>query len=125
MHGLYKEENEMSDINELEKLARQWLVDRLREGEVKVSFTKKDGSQREMTCTLKEGVVVPHISKTGVAKKHSDDVLPVWDVELGEWRSFKYDTLTTIVVSDRIDSYPEIWEDKVTSAAWPFPTWRP
>lgn len=78
---------------------RDWLLSLLREGDVKVTFTKTDGTQREMLCTLKEGVVVPHEKKTDRVKKVNEDVIPVWDIENEGWRSFKLSAVTGIDVT--------------------------
>jgi predicted DNA-binding transcriptional regulator YafY len=29
-------------------------------------------------------------------KKNNDEVLPVWDVDIGAWRSFRLDTITNV-----------------------------
>lgn len=78
---------------------RDWLLELLRAGEVKVTFTKTDGTEREMACTLKEGVVVPYEKKTERVKKVNDDVVPVWDIEEQAWRSFKLSTVIGINVT--------------------------
>lgn len=59
----------------------------------KVKFTKTNGEVRDMTCTLKEGVVVPHEKKTDRVKEVNDDVLAVWDCEKNAWRSFRFDSI--------------------------------
>jgi hypothetical protein len=76
--------------------AREWLKSLLRVGPVKVTFLKKDGSEREMNCTLKEGIVIPHEKTTDRVKQPSDEVCPIWDIDIGAWRSFRYDSITKI-----------------------------
>lgn len=56
---------------------------------VMVNFTKKDGSERIMTCTLREDYVKPHVKKTERVKKINEEVLSVWDVDKDAFRSFK------------------------------------
>jgi len=58
----------------------------------KITFTKKDGTERTMRCTLMESALPPRDPDTGV-KAHSPDVQPVWDVEAGAWRSFRWDSI--------------------------------
>lgn len=41
----------------------------LRQGAATIVFTKKDGSERVMKCTLQEGVVVPHEKTTDRVKE--------------------------------------------------------
>ena len=36
---------------------REWLLGLLRDSEVTVKFTKKDGSERKMLCTLAENKI--------------------------------------------------------------------
>lgn len=76
--------------------AREWLKGHLKAGPVKITFLKKDGSEREMNCTLQEGIVVPHEKTTDRVKQVSDEVCPVWDIDIGAWRSFRYDSITKL-----------------------------
>lgn len=68
----------------------------LRAGPVLVTFTKADGSERTMRCTLQEGVVVPHEKKTDRVKETNDNIVPVWDLEKSAWRSFKFDSIKLV-----------------------------
>ena len=70
---------------------RAKLVERLERGEVIVTFTKKDGTERVMKCTLHEGVI-PVIETKG-ARKPNDEVLAVWDMDKNAWRSFRLDSI--------------------------------
>jgi hypothetical protein len=75
---------------------REWLKSHLKMGPVYVTFTKKDGTERKMKCTLKEGVVVPHEKTTERVKEENVETLAVWDMEKSAWRSFRLDTIKTI-----------------------------
>jgi hypothetical protein len=68
-------------IEELRELLRSEIVT--------LSFTKKDGSQREMLCTTMEEHI-PQTSNTSVVSK---DLVTVWDLENAGWRSFRFDSL--------------------------------
>jgi hypothetical protein len=68
----------------------------LRQGPATVTFTKKDGSERVMKCTLEEGVVVPHEKTTDRVKEPKDDILPVWDLEANAWRSITIPNIKTV-----------------------------
>lgn len=68
----------------------------LRAGPVLVTFTKADGTERTMRCTLQEGVVVPHEKKTERVKEVNENIVPVWDLEKSAWRSFKFDSIKLI-----------------------------
>lgn len=60
---------------------------------VTVTFTKKDGSRREMVCTTIEDYL-PEV--TEARKEPSPTLVTVWDLEIQEWRSFKFDSVTAI-----------------------------
>jgi hypothetical protein len=63
----------------------------------KVTFTKKDGSRREMICTL-IAEALPEL--VGSKAKKSMEVLPVWDMEKEAWRSFRIDSVEKVEVLD-------------------------
>ena len=76
---------------------RNWLKDILHQMDVvEVTFTKKDGTNRVMNCTLKEGIVIPHVKTTDREKKANVEMCPVWDIDKNEWRSFTYESITEI-----------------------------
>lgn len=75
---------------------RDWLVGILRNNEVDVTFTKADGTERVMKCTLKEGVAIPHEKTTERVKEANENILPVWDIEKNAWRSFRIDSITNV-----------------------------
>lgn len=75
---------------------RVWLTDMLKAGSVYVTFEKKDGTKREMRCTLKEDRVLSYDKKTERTKNVSDEVCPVFDLDKQEWRSFRYDSITEV-----------------------------
>lgn len=69
------------------------LIQDLKRGPVNIRFRKVDGSVRIMVATLNEDVV-PSVHVPGATtKKPNPDVLAVWDVENGGWRSFRWDSL--------------------------------
>jgi len=70
----------------------------LHAGPVVVTFTKVDGTERTMRCTLQEGVVVPHEKKTERVKEAKENLVAVWDLEKSAWRSFKFDAIKTVAL---------------------------
>ena len=70
----------------------------LHAGPVVVTFTKADGTERTMRCTLQEGVVVPHEKKTERIKEAKENLVAVWDLEKSAWRSFKFDAIKTVAL---------------------------
>ncbi len=65
---------------------------------VTVTFTKTDGTERVMKCTLKSDVIVPYQQKTDRKKPENDQLISVWDIENNGWRSFKVDAIKNIQV---------------------------
>jgi len=66
-----------------------WLSAMLASNTVEVSFTKKDGSERVMRCTLNENLLPKvEVSEGKQPKKKSSTSMAVFDVEKQEWRSF-------------------------------------
>lgn len=91
-----------------------WLESLLREETVEVVFTKSDGSERVMRCTKKTKIIDEGVKllEQKRSKDASDEVLPkkpkrnvpvklgnitVWDVDAGDWRSFRIRSLTNIL----------------------------
>jgi len=72
---------------------KNWFKSILREREITVIFTKKDGTERKMLCTLSENKIPKEKSPTGSGKTQNGDALAVFDLEKEEWRSFRYDSL--------------------------------
>jgi len=75
---------------------KHWLTEELRNNIVTVVFTKKDGTERVMKCTLKSDVVVPYEQKTERKKVQNEEIVSVWDVEKNAWRSFNITTISEV-----------------------------
>ena len=78
------------------KVFRKWLISHLKFGPVTIYFTKKDGTERKMACTLKEENIVQYEKKTERVKTLNEETCPVFDLEKNEWRSFRYDAITKV-----------------------------
>ena len=72
------------------------ILQSLREGVVTVKFTKKDGTERDMKCTLQESYIAPYEKKTEREKTANDNNISVWDIENQGWRSFRVDSVISI-----------------------------
>jgi len=59
-------------------------------------YLKKDGTIREAFGTLLEKVVVRNTNGLGYPRKY-DGLLAYFDIEEGQWRSFRYENLITIL----------------------------
>ncbi len=86
-----------SKATDEEKVAfRKWMRSMLHLGPVTIWFKKSDGTEREMNCTLQDGVAIPHEKKTDKVKVINEEVCPVWDIDKGAWRSFKFESITKV-----------------------------
>ena len=75
---------------------REFILQSLYEGVVTVKFTKKDGTERDMKCTLQESYISPYEKKTDREKVVNENNISVWDVESQGWRSFRVDSVISI-----------------------------
>jgi len=78
-------------------LLKENLLEKLRTDEATVKFTKADGTERTMRCTLVESKIpVDKRPKSTEAQTASTvgSALRVFDVEKSEWRSFR---LTSVI----------------------------
>ena len=65
-----------------------------------VVFEKSDGTLRAMRCTLMQQFLPEQTeNKSGRKKVPNDEVLSVWDLENGGWRSFRLDSIREISYS--------------------------
>jgi len=83
----------MTDVEAM----REDLKNNLRAKIGTVTFTKANGDERVMRCTLQESVLPAQTDiEEAVQKKASTDSLAVWDLEKNAWRSFRYDTVISV-----------------------------
>ena len=85
------------------KLFKKWLKGMLRVGEVDVTFTKKDGTERVMKCTTSTELVPDEPIVENAApkreKKVNEEVCPVYDIESKHWKSFRWDSIKEIRIT--------------------------
>jgi hypothetical protein len=81
---------------------QEWLKGALRDTVVTVTFTKKNGDERVMKCTL-NGEHLPTIQKEATevseVRQTSNTSLSVYDVESNGWRSFRWDSIKQVEFS--------------------------
>jgi thiamine monophosphate synthase len=90
------EEKMANEIINDDEAKQQWMKDMLREGVVEVIFTKKDGTERHMRCTLNPEylpVIQKEASEVSEVRQKSNTSLSVFDVEAQAWRSFRFDSV--------------------------------
>ena len=78
------------------KKGRKWLAGMLEQSVVEVTFTKKDGTERVMNCTLLEDYLP---ETTGAGRSAGSDALSVFDVDADGWRSFRWDSIKAVKLS--------------------------
>ena len=81
------------------KIFKKWLKGHLAYGPTTIVFTKKDGTERTMTCTTKPELVPAESIVEGVEKKEkkvNEDVCPVYDLESKHWKSFRWDSIKQV-----------------------------
>lgn len=85
---------------------RDWIKSLLQKSAITVTFTKADGTDREMKCTLSwdhippdkqpQDVTVEKLLETKKRKQPDEHSLRVFDLEKNEWRSFRFDRLKKV-----------------------------
>ena len=69
---------------------------------VEVTFTKVDGTNRLLKCTLDPEVLPPIIElkfeEENLKRKKSENVMCVYDTEASSWKSFRYDSVKQITI---------------------------
>ena len=74
-------------------MKRDTLIKSLQKKAVRITFTKVNGEERVMDCTLQEHMIPPTKLSN---RKENEEVLPVFDINKGEWRSFRMDSIINI-----------------------------
>ena len=94
MQTVFKTDKEFEEF-------KTWTLGILHDDKTKdlcVTFTKKDGTVRDMRCTLCEGrIPADKQPKTeGSTTTDSGSAVRVFDTEKQEWRSFRWDSVTKV-----------------------------
>lgn len=87
------------------QITKQILLDFLVEGICKISFTKRDGSNRVAFCTLNYDLIpseyLNSIGKTFLPDANPD-IIPFWDVTHGAWKSFYVNSVNYFLSADEL-----------------------
>jgi hypothetical protein len=78
----------------------EWLNGVLKQTPVTITFTKKDGTERVMKCTL-DPELLPKVEPKQITedkkpRKESTTSMRVFDLEKNEWRSFTIKSIKNI-----------------------------
>lgn len=81
------------------------LYELLKKEVVEITFTKLNGDERVMPCTLIESFLPPAKKDDPLTQKKvreiSEAVIPVWALESKAFRSFRYDRVKSVKVLDK------------------------
>lgn len=79
------------------KMNREALIDALQKETIKVTFTKANGDERVMTCTLQKELL-PEVSNPAdfQPKEENFEIVKVFDIDAKGWRSFRTDAITRV-----------------------------
>jgi len=78
------------------------IVNMLKDSIITVTFTKVDGSERVMKCTLLSEYVPTDINSASnqvlLQESGNDSNISVWDVEANGWRSFRVSSVKSVSI---------------------------
>ena len=80
---------------------RETLVNGLKKDVLTINFTKVNGEERVMNCTLNE-TLLPEAITSDSEKKENLDVIAVWDIDKDAWRSFRVDSVNSIKIVEGV-----------------------
>ena len=86
----------------VEPMLHEWLNNMLKVTEATITFTKIDGTERVMKCTLEAAKLPPVVIKEDAKPRKettSTKALRVFDIEKNEWRSFTIKNIKRIELS--------------------------
>lgn len=90
----------VSKVDTKDPVFQSWLKEVLHDQQVEdlcITFVKKNGDERKMYCTLAEGRIPSDKQPKGeTTRATSQEVQPVFDVDVGEWRSFRWDAVKSV-----------------------------
>lgn len=72
------------------------LKSQLTEGPVVITFTKKDGTERIMPCTVNQAIVSAKGGGDASGMLDGATAAVVYDLEINSWRSFRWDSVKSI-----------------------------
>ena len=81
-------------------LTRNEMKEMLQTSRCRVIFTKLNGEERDMLCTLRDDII-PAATKDPITQKKvrdlNEEVLAVWDTKAEGWRSFRISNVVSFV----------------------------
>lgn len=81
------------------KIKRQDILELLSNNHCMVTFTKVDGSLREMPCTLQAHRLPPQkVTESKKPRPVNEAVVSAFCTDKGEWRSFRIDNVVSVTI---------------------------
>jgi hypothetical protein len=85
--NVYEPDQDTLD-NDIE-VFRGWLKGVLTVQPATITFTKKDGTERVMNCTLRSDMLpAVEIKEDATPRKQNDSIISAYDLDAKGWRSF-------------------------------------
>jgi len=81
------------DESNATEMVRMLLVDALHDNVCEVKFTKADGTERVMECTLQGDHIPEDKVPKGKIKAENLETIRAYDVVTKDWRSFRIDSV--------------------------------
>ena len=81
---------------------REILVEGLKKNVMRITFTKVNGDERVMLCTLHDSIL-PEQPISEIKKKVNPDTISVWDLDNNGWRSFRLDSIKEMKVVEVVE----------------------
>ena len=75
---------------------KQSVAELARENVIRVTFTKSDGTERIMVCSLLDQYLPPIMEDAEVITKDNPNVLAVMDLQARSWRSFRINSIIKV-----------------------------
>lgn len=101
---LYKQNN----------ISREIIIKHLIQGVCQVDFTKIDGTNRKIYCTLESGLIPSKYKESieiTLTKPSRSDIIPIWDITEGKWKSFKIANVNFFRTSDEFKKQDKSGQD--------------
>lgn len=84
-------------------MTRQEIIDNLTANVCMVTFTKVNGEERSMPCTLRPDMLPPQEVKES-NKQVNESIVSAWVTDINQWRSFRVDNLLSMEVLEEQES---------------------
>ena len=75
---------------------KQSVAELARENVIRVTFTKSDGTERIMVCSLMDQYLPPIMEDAETITKDNQNVLAVMDLQARSWRSFRINSIIKV-----------------------------